>query len=132
MNVVIDSSAIIAFLQQEPGALVVRDTLLRDTCYMHAINLCEVYYDALRAQGEAVAKSVVADILSTGIRVREDMDTDLWQAAGTYKAVMRRVSLADCFCIALAGRLDGDLLTADRHELGVLAQSGTCKITFIR
>ena len=51
MNRVLDACAMIAFLRGEPGADVVRAILHNpsDACYAHAINLCEVYYDFVRA-----------------------------------------------------------------------------------
>ena len=47
MPVVLDASAIIAFLRDEPGAQVVADHLRdeRQRSFAHALNLCEVYYD---------------------------------------------------------------------------------------
>lgn len=47
---VIDASAPIAFLRNEPGAEAVANALARpQRCYAHALNLCEVYYDFWRA-----------------------------------------------------------------------------------
>lgn len=47
MNIILDACAVIAFLRDEAGADVVRETLLNEdnTCMIHLINLCEVYYD---------------------------------------------------------------------------------------
>lgn len=56
----------------------------------------------------------------------------VWQAAGTLKARLRRVSLADCFAIELAERLQGTILTADHHEFDVLAGQQEYRIRFIR
>ena len=50
MSTVIDACAPIAFLRDEPGAEAVQNILnLPQTCYVHALNLCEVYYDFWRA-----------------------------------------------------------------------------------
>lgn len=59
--VVLDSSAVIAYLRGEPGKERVAAALLDDTtsCRMHAVNLCEVFYDTLRASGESVADQVL-------------------------------------------------------------------------
>ncbi len=42
----LDASAIIAYLRDEPGADKVEDLLANDdeVCIAHAINLCETYY----------------------------------------------------------------------------------------
>lgn len=60
------------------------------------------------------------------------MDIEFLQDAGELKAIYKRVSLADCCAIALANRLDADLVTSDHHELDDLADLKVCKITFFR
>lgn len=58
MSTVIDACAPIAFLRDEPGAEAVQNTLgLPQTCYVHALNLCEVYYDFWRASNRETAES---------------------------------------------------------------------------
>lgn len=76
MNVVLDASAVIAFLRGEPGAEVVESYVSRrtDSLFMHAINLCEVYYDFLRAFDESSAKSAITDIFRLRVRERADFD----------------------------------------------------------
>jgi PIN domain nuclease of toxin-antitoxin system len=109
---VLDACTLIAFLRREQGADLVR-SLLRDrnnVCQIHAINLCEVYYDIIRVADEATAQAAVADTHSIGLIVREDMDPLFWQAAGKLKA-QRRLSLADCFAVALADRVGGEQLS---------------------
>jgi PIN domain nuclease of toxin-antitoxin system len=130
----LDASAMTAFLAHEPGGEIVRD-LLADpvrTCYAHALNLCEVFYDFHRAGGEAAAQEALSQLFTATLQPRSDFDTDFWQAMGRLKSVHRRVSLADCCCIALAQRVGGDLVTADRHELGPLEPLGLCPMRFIR
>ncbi len=62
---------------------------------------------------------------------RTDFDQSLWQEAGRLKA-KGKVSLADCFALALTNRVGGTLLTSDHHELDAIAAAGICNITFIR
>lgn len=47
MNVVLDASAMIAFLRDEASAEVVMNQMRLPECHVlaHALNLCEVYYD---------------------------------------------------------------------------------------
>ena len=52
--------------------------------------------------------------------------------AGMEPAQWKRISMADCFGLALARRLDADFYTADRHELEILQQAKVAKIQFIR
>jgi PIN domain nuclease of toxin-antitoxin system len=134
VSYVLDATALIAFLRREPGGHHVW-RLLRsraNVCYAHAINLCEVYYDFHRAAGEQAAEDVLRDLRLVGVVVREEMDADLWKQAGQLKSVHRRVSLADCLCIALAQRVDGEVVTGDHHEFDAIAPLGLCRIHFIR
>ena len=56
--------------------------------------------------------------------IREDMDIAFWRQAGRYKAIIHRVSLADCFAITLANRIGGELVTSDHREMDPIAASG--------
>ncbi|MHB1456300.1 MAG: PIN domain-containing protein [Armatimonadota bacterium] len=134
MNLVIDACALIAYLEDEQGARFI-DEILGDpnnTCFVHAINLCEVFYGTRRDKGEIAAQKAIDILYQTGLTIREDMDEEIWQSAGRLKADYRRISLADCFCTALAIRLGADVVTCDRHEFGAIADSGICKVEFIR
>lgn len=134
MTYVLDSSAIIALLKREPGGSLV-DSLLaaaNHTCWVHAVNLCETYYDLVRIMDDKRADTTISWLTRTGLIVREDMDIEFWQRAGLHKANVKRVSLADCFCIALADRLDAEIVTADHHEFDAVVEQGLCRATFIR
>src|SRR5690242_12643468 len=104
MNVALDGTALIAFLRREPGSEVVTGCLLDPnvTCFAHAVNLCEVYYDFRRAEGEAPAQSALATLAGLQLVFREDMDRSFWEDVGRIKADHRPIALADCFAIALA------------------------------
>jgi PIN domain nuclease of toxin-antitoxin system len=134
VNLVLDSSALIALLQKEEGGSVVAEVMSDSAyeCYAHAVNLCEVYYDILRSDGEPRADAVLADLEDAGLVAREDMDRDFWRQAGKLKAEYRRISLADCFCAALANEIGAEVVTADHHEFDALADSGACRVRFIR
>jgi predicted nucleic acid-binding protein len=134
MIFVLDACAMIAWLRNESGADVV-DRAIRNVnsqCLAHAINLCEVYYDTVRDSDEGNAQSVLNDLQAVRVIERHDFDQAFWQEAGRLKAVHRKVSLADCFAIALTNRVGGVLLTSDHHELDPIAALGICPITFIR
>jgi len=134
MILVLDSSALIALLGREPGGELVDSTLSdnNNTCIVHAVNLCEVYYDLARRGGREYASGIINRLVMAGVFVRDDMDTGFWQAAGDIKAAHARVSLADCFCIALANRLGVEVWTTDRHEFEPIAEKQLCKVRFIR
>ena len=131
---VLDASALVALLCDEEGAQVVEDAMSDETtlCYAHAVNLYEVYYDALRRGGEERAEQAVESMRTGGVVTRLDLDTDFWQDASRIKAFYAPVSLADTFCLALARRLGATALTADHHELDHLVDANLCSIEFIR
>jgi PIN domain nuclease of toxin-antitoxin system len=135
MIYVLDACAILSLVKKEGGAAVVRQALesVGNTCLMHAVNLCEVYYDSLRCYGNDPTDKLLGNLIEAGLSIRSDMDIDFWKAAGTLKA-RGRISLADCFAVALTVREDAVLLTSDRHEFEpLLATPGfAAKIQFIR
>lgn len=133
MIYILDASAAIAFLRGEPGADAV-SAILIDPAHevlVHALNLCEVYYDFYRANGETAARDAVRDLLALGVRLRSDFSTEFWQAAGALKA-RGRISLADCFAVTLAQVVGGSVLTSDHHEFDPLAERDVCSVSFIR
>ena len=135
MNIdIIDANAVTALLRGEAGKETVLERLTNpDTqCLMHAVNLCEVYYDALRDGGESAANEAVDKTDRLGIEVRQDMDEDFWKLIGRLKVNPGKVSLADCFAVALAVRTGGTLITADHHEFDRLVPLNLCPILFIR
>jgi uncharacterized protein with PIN domain len=131
---VFDACALIAILGDEPGAEVVED-LLQETanrCLLHAVNACEVYYDLCRRGNTQDADTLETLFAEYGLELFEAMPSDLWRLAGKIKADWRRVSLADCFALALTIREGGTLVTSDHHELDPIAMAGVCPIRFIR
>jgi len=130
---VLDACAIIAYIRNEPGADVIESILMSedDDCLIHAINLCEVYYDFLRVAGERVAQDAIADLGPLALVTRQDMDVAFWQSAGQVKAHFR-ISLADCFAVALASRLRAEVLTSDHREFEPVAAKGICPVRFFR
>jgi len=134
MVFVLDASAMIAFLRDEPGASAVADALVdpNSRCYAHAINLCEVYYDFHRAAGREAAEGAILDLTHLGVIEDASLGGTVWRSVGTLKANLRRVSLADCFAIELTQRMNASLLTADHHEFDPLVGLSLCAIQFVR
>ena len=135
MNFVMDACSMIAYLRGEDGSEVVESILMKEEnrCVAHAINLCEVYYDFIRAKDEETAREAITDLQSTGIITTEDMDSSFWQEAGKFKA-KEKISLADCFAIALAIRENATLVTSDHHEFDPIVKNENCPVLvqFIR
>jgi uncharacterized protein with PIN domain len=130
---VFDACAVVALLQAEAGASVVSDLLEeRHRCVIHAVNVCEVYYDLYRRDGEEIADGLRDVLEGYGFEIVEDLSFSLWRAAGRLKGAWKRVSLADCFAMALTLETSGTLVTSDHHEMDSLAQARVCSIRFIR
>lgn len=131
---IFDACALIALIEREPGHERL-EVLLRDPAvesHIHAINLCEVLYDALRRRPGISSHAVVASVRNTGLQICWSMDIALLARAADCKARWRRVSLADCFALALAQTLGGVLLTSDHHEFDPLVAAGVAGIEFFR
>jgi PIN domain nuclease of toxin-antitoxin system len=59
----LDACALIAFFNKEEGADVVESLFKNEEeVFVSIVNVYEVYYDACRADGEAKAKELLADI----------------------------------------------------------------------
>lgn len=109
MSVVLDSSAILAFAQGEDGADVV-DAALRDASRCGAANWSEVAQKVLGAGRDW--DLVRALLASYGLRVEPvGMEDAEWAARRWVRD--EGLSLADRLCLALAARVDEDVLTAD-------------------
>ncbi|MBI3948044.1 MAG: PIN domain-containing protein [Armatimonadetes bacterium] len=131
---VADAGALIAYLRQEAGGGTVLALLESDgvDVYAHGANLAEVFYDFRRSDGEAEAQRVMRDLEAVGIAFREDFGRLFWEDAARIKADYRRVSLADCFGLALARSAGGVFLSTDHHELEAIHAAGVCTVEFIR
>lgn len=130
---VFDASALIAYLRAEPGGEIVNDVITHPTsvCFAHAINLCEVYYDAVRVGGVAMAEGSLRDLFDLGIIERADFDSEFWKEVALLKAEFH-ASLADFCGVVLTNRLRGVFLTADHKDFDELPTERICRIKFIR
>lgn len=123
-GVVLDASALLALLQEEPGASRV-EAVLGDAT-MSTANVAEVaakYVDAGLDPKGLVARLTVLGVAVEPV-VAEDVDRQARVRADEQAVRARRLSLADRLCLALAMRLDRPALTADRAwaDLDVAAQ----------
>jgi hypothetical protein len=123
----------IAYLRGETGGTVVDGFLNSpaDTCYAHAINLLEVYYDFIRQHDEPTARQALEDLAIAGVITSREMNQPFILRVGQLKA-RGRISLADCFCIVLAQDIRGQVVTSDHHEFDPLVSLAIVPIHFIR
>ncbi len=88
-------------------------------------------FDAQR--GLRIANESLALLEATQVRiVGDETYPELWKRAAELKSQHRRISLADCFGVALANEMGAPFWTSDRHELTALADAGIANIRFIR
>jgi PIN domain nuclease of toxin-antitoxin system len=115
--VVLDACALIAFLNDEPGADTVATALHEvATVEMAAINLLEIAYDAVRRTGQpSTARDVLETVRQLPISIRWDIDDEVIEIAARFKTRFR-ISLADPVALALATVRDAPLVTSDHHE----------------
>lgn len=133
MPIVLDACAIIAYLRDEPGAEIVEEALLNERCFVHALNLCEVYKDCLfRGESSVKADDLLDDLANVGVIAREDMDAALWKRVAMLKEHIRKIPYADCFALAMAERLSGTLYSSDHNDLDRVVSVGHHSIRFIR
>ena len=110
----VDASAVLAYLQNEPGSSRVGPCL--DRAVMSSVNLCEVIQKA-KQRGAEIA-GFDEDLIELGIRIEPFsvqhalIAADLWQTIQTTRA--SGLSLADRACLALAVEQNAPVLTADR------------------
>ena len=110
MTVVLDASAILAFVQGEGGAETVEEALV-DGAVCGAANWSEVAQKVLAAERRwdlvrALLVSYDLEIAPVGVDDAEDAARRWRSGSG--------LSLADRLCLALADRLELRVLTADR------------------
>jgi len=113
---VLDSYAIIAFLEDEPSADQVRNLLLRAEegkvqLAMTVVNLGEVWYAIARADSQDLADRLTQEVQGMAIEIVE-VDWTLARAAATLKT-KDGVAYADCFAAALAKLRKGEVVTGD-------------------
>jgi len=115
-SIVFDSFAILSFLKGEPGSDRVKERLLKVQSkqvagYISAVNLCEVYYVAMREKGYRQAQMLAASLRDWGLNV-VPAGEDMAKGAGRLKA-QYPLALADAFAAATSQEVGGCLLTGD-------------------
>lgn len=113
---VLDSYALLAYLQAESGGEITRDILKKASAgkteiFLSVINLGEIYYIIARKKGEAIAKTTIEDISSLSLDLL-NVEKHGVLAAAELKA-SSPISYADAFAAASALELSAVLVTGD-------------------
>jgi len=128
---VLDSYALIAFFEDEPGAEIVEALLLKAEenaieLAISVVNLGEVWYSIARKTSPSIADDYLRDIHGMAIEVVE-ADWELTKLASSFK-LKGKISYAGCFAAALAKNRKADLVTGDKEFKSV---EGEIKISWI-
>lgn len=113
---VLDSYAVLAWLQGEPGAGKVTDLLRRASqggvrLALCTVNLGEVLYIIEREESLPAAQLALATIDGLPVQQHDATREIVLQAA--HAKARYRMSYADCFALALAKHLKADVITGD-------------------
>jgi ribonuclease VapC len=110
---VLDTSALLASMYEEPGKERVDEVLLAEPCLICAVNLAEFASKCAgggmaRAEIEAITRGFNAEVIA--------LDHELALVTGLLRPLTRQVglSLGDRACLALAKSRQAVALTADR------------------
>ena len=115
---VLDSYALMAFFEDEPGADLVRELILkaeenRINLLMSVVNLGEVWYSIARTNSPQVADQYIGELRGMAIEII-DADLQLTRQASAFK-VNGNISYGDCFAAALAKLRKAELITGDKE-----------------
>lgn len=115
---VMDTWAIIAYLEDEPSAQQIADLIASAheeeiPIYMTVVNVGEVWYNIAREISEEDANSSVKELHDLRIQF-VDVDWELTQEASRFKS-QNKMSYADCYAAALAKEKKADLVTGDKE-----------------
>lgn len=129
---VLDSYAVIVYLDREPGyeevAKLFEECVAKNReVFVCVVNWGEVIYHALRSGGENMAKLAEDAMRALPIQVVE-ANKDLTLQAAHLKA-FNKMSYADCFAAALALKKKCELVTGDKEFKQVESQ---VKLRWIR
>lgn len=119
--VLLDSSAVFALIEDEPGADRVEEVLRSGRAYLPWLALLEVHYITRQEAGDDEANRRLALLKNAGCEIVWDLDENLVLSASALKAGYR-LSLADALVAAYARRLGAVLLHKD-PEFKALAGS---------
>ncbi len=126
--VVLDSWALLAYLKDEPAAARIEAEWVASGATISSINLGEVLYIRIRADGEGSAHADIEKIRKRLTVI--DPDWPLVAAAAAIKA-KGGLSYADAFCIATAVGLDAPLWTGDPEIVGQAGRH-SCEVVDLR
>jgi len=115
---VLDSYALMAFFEDEPGADTVRSLILKGeegslNLVMSVVNLGEIWCSIARTNSPETADQYIGEIKGMSIEII-DVDWTITRQAAIFKSG-ENISYADCFAAALAKLSKAELVTGDKE-----------------
>ena len=116
--IVLDSYALMAFFEGEPGADTVRKMLLdaengKCRLLLCVVNLGEIWYSIARVKDAKTADRYIDEVRGMAIEVL-DADWEITRQAAAFKSI-GGLAYADCYAAAVAALNDANLVTGDRE-----------------
>lgn len=127
-DAVLDASAILAWLQKEPGCVEIRHLIQEAAVgsrqlFVSTVNIGEVYYRLYKVGSDELAEKFLAAAVQKGFPWSAIPATNkrVWEAARLKAAYA--IAYADAFAVALARERQAPLITKD-PEIIAVAESG--------
>jgi predicted nucleic acid-binding protein len=124
-TIVLDSSALLAFLENQAGASRIANLLSlalqgEREVLMSVVNWGEVCYASSRAKGADVARRTEAQVAQLPVTI-VDADRPLTRVAAEFH-VRYKLPYVDCFAAALASRHKAPVATCDRDFSRIVSE----------
>ncbi len=135
MSVCLDACALLAWLQNEPGADLVEEFLQRAAtevnfrCFISLINLGEVYYRLYRKRGRSDADAFWREVFQNWPLTPVEVTRKRVLEAARIKA-RYPLAFADAFAVQLSQEMGTPLLTGD-PEIHALAKEENLSLIWI-
>ncbi|MDR1046564.1 MAG: type II toxin-antitoxin system VapC family toxin [Treponema sp.] len=136
MNYVLDACAMIAVLNGEEGAGVVKELFEKAeagevTVSMHSVNVLEVYYDRIRAINFETADDFLNKLSLSPVTIIDTISAALIREAGRIKAVYNP-PLGDCFAFATASVTQSVFVTTDHGDFDKIEKQEQYQFLWVR
>ncbi|MCU1242420.1 MAG: hypothetical protein JWO71_3146 [Candidatus Acidoferrum typicum] len=134
---IVDACAGIAYLKAEAGHALLTNILTdgRNSAAMHAVNLCEVYYDFLRSDGQAAA-DIAHGTLTAVLTVVKDTGDGFLKRVARWKVghvcAGHKLGIADAFAAATAEEYACPLVTVDHGDFDAVELAGALELLWLR
>lgn len=122
---VFDSYAVLALVEDEPGAQVVAEIIANEAAepYLSAVSLGEVYYIVFRRRGEPAAEEVVQGVMQEESLTIAEASWSRVKDAARIKAG-GGLSYADAFVLGLSLELGAPVVTGDPEIRAIAGRLG--------